>query len=169
MKQQKRLQKNIGFAERDLQLLLAQYQKSKTKAGFGAFIALRILGDSTLKSIGWNDTAEVLPEKSKKTAKLSFRCTQKQLMTFHNYYSQSTAKSMGDFFDNAVKRSKIITTDKKSLPAEQVLEINRIGHNINQIARKVNTLSPGGPDSSVINEIHQELRTISELLKNILA
>lgn len=168
MSSKNRIQKNIGFAERDLKRLQELYEKSKTKAGFGAFLALRILGETELKSLGWAESNDAKAESKKKTAKLSFRCTEKQLELFKNYYSQSTSKSIGDFFEMAIKRGKIISMERRTLPAEQMLEINRIGNNLNQIARKINSLSPGGPDNSIFIEIQRDLTLISDMLKSVL-
>ena len=160
------IQKNIRFGTSDLADLLKLYKQSKVKGGFGAFIASRILPKSELRGKGWIADQEDAG-KAKREKVISFRCSQSEQTTITNYFNQSTSKSLADFFTYLIKKAKIIKVENRILPGAQLTAINKFGHNVNQLARKANSLKAGEYNDTILSEIHQELVIIREQLNKI--
>ena len=161
------IQKNVRFAAEDLQRLISLYKQSKIKGGFGAFLASRIIGKSELKGKGWQSLPEQKGD-SKKTMEFHFRCTSNQHTTITNFFNQSNSKNLADFFVNAVEKGKVITVKNRVLPGDQMRDLNQIGHNVNQIARKTNSLRTGDYNDSILREIREELNKISSELHKLI-
>jgi hypothetical protein len=171
-----RIQKKC-FSPTDLSALKTLYAESKLKGGLGLFIASRLLGKTALRTPKSGGQPVAAPnttgddgvrEKVLKSHKITFRCTARQYQVIQNYYQQSKAKQLGDFFTRVLEKGKVERVEQRSLPAEQLLAISRIGHNMNQIARKCNALDAQGYHEAVLREIEVELKQLSASLKQMI-
>ena len=159
--------KTIRFSAADLNKLVEIYRLSKLQGGFGAFIASRILGKTEIKGTGWISLPDE-PKKETKSLTFGFRCTETDKIKILNYYNQSTSKSLSDFFIQTIQKSKIVRVENRVLPADQMRDLNQIGHNVNQIARKTNSLRTGDYNDSILREIREELNKISSELHKLI-
>jgi hypothetical protein len=170
-----RIQKKISFFSTDLQALEQLYAESKLKGGLGMFIASRLLGKTSLKVAKSGGHPVAAPDitgdgggREKKSHKITFRCTARQYQVNQNFYTQSKAKQLGDFFVRVLEKGKVERVEQRALPAEQLLAISRIGHNMNQIARRCNALDAQGYHEAVLREIQVELQQLSDSLKQMI-
>ncbi len=169
------IQKNISFSPADLQALEQLYADSKLKGGLGSFLATRLLGKTAVRVAPSGGQPLAAPHitgdgvgREKKSHKISFRCRASQYQVIMNFYTQSKAKQLGDFFVRVLEKGKVELVEQRALPAEQLLAISRIGHNMNQIARRCNTLDAQGYHEVVLREIQVELKGLSDSLKQII-
>ena len=122
-----RIQKKC-FSPTDLSALETLYAESKLKGGLGLFIASRLLGKTALRTPKSGGQPVAAPnttgddgvrEKVLKSHKITFRCTARQYQVIQNYYQQSKAKQLGDFFTRVLEKGKVERVEQRSLPAEQ--------------------------------------------------
>ena len=65
--------------------------------------------------------------------------------------------------DNLLSMHNITAKNKSETKTELLLAISKIGNNINQIARRLNTIK--SPDMEVINQLNLELDRLKKLSK----
>lgn len=106
-------------------------------------------------------------EKNKRSKSLSTKCTADEYLKIARVADSRNQKISTFIHDIVVKNAKIVKP--VFAPADALLlvkEVNRIGTNLNQIARKVNQGTEGKAILSEIEKTHAALIAILETLKN---
>lgn len=86
------------------------------------------------------------------------------------FYDKSPQRTMGNFCREKILSNPGPTTDKKEILSEiskSIYQQSKISNNINQIAKKVNSLKNDYPE--LLNELKSELEELKQINKKMLS
>lgn len=98
----------------------------------------------------------------KKVARLELRLTLEE-KNILSKMAQEKEKTIAQLIRELVLKDKLVTkTD-----VQTVIELKRIGNNLNQIARQINLIPHEDNIKSCLQEVHELLNMISEITKKL--
>lgn len=102
-----------------------------------------------------------------------FRVSELENQIIEKRMQEANLKNFGDFVRKSCLDKKIYTVDFSSLKeimstiAQANLEVNRIGNNLNQIAKHLNE-SEQNNTRELLNDYQNEIQSLDKKLKNML-
>ena len=105
-----------------------------------------------------------------RTKRIEFYVSPSEFTKLCTFYEKSTHKTMGNFCREKMLSKPGATTDKKAIVSEISKSLyyqSKISNNLNQIAKKVNTIKKDYPE--LLSELQFELEELKNLNKFLLS
>ena len=105
-----------------------------------------------------------------RTKRIEFYVSPSEFSKISLFYEQSPHKTMGNFCREKMLSKPGATTDKKEILSEiskSIYQQSKISNNINQIAKKVNSIKKDYPE--LLTELKSELDELKQLNKVMLS